>query len=241
MGAVLVREWLGFIRGMGRTGMVRFVAIYFVVFGFVLPSSLGDVTAAYVVFAFVPLYVAGPLAVDAFAGERERNTLETLLTSGVTPGDLLAGKALFSFLFGLFTSWSVMALYTAWSAIRGWEMPGMGLLLPVMAGGLFSSVLGCLTGLHVSMKARTVRSGQQWFSIALLVMVLGVPMFLRFILPHLPAGILTSLGELFMGGWSSTGVLLLSGAALIACTVLWLALRGRVGGLWRLNPGKAVR
>jgi len=241
MGAVLRREWLCFLSGMGRPGLIRFVAIYFVVFGFVLPGSLGDVTAAYVVFAFVPLYVAGPLAVDAFAGERERETLETLLSSPVTPRKLLGGKALFPLLFGLFTSWSVMGLFTVWSAIKGWEMPGIGLLIPVMAGGLFTAVLGSLTGLHVSLRAKSVRSGQQWFSIALLAMVLGIPMFARFILPRLPSGVLVSVGDLFRGGWGSAGVLFLEAGALLSCTVLWLTLRGRVGGLWRLNAAKGER
>jgi ABC-2 type transport system permease protein len=241
MGAVLRREWLCFLSGMGRPGLVRFVAIYFVVFGFVLPGSLGNVTAAYVVFAFVPLYVAGPLAVDAFAGERERATLETLLTSPVTPGKLLGGKMLFPLLFGLFTAWSVMGLFTVWSVIKGWELPGIGLLVPVMAGGVFTAVLGSLTGLHVSLRARSVRSGQQWFSIALLAMVLGMPLFAKFLLPRLPSGVLVSVGELFRGGWSSAGVLLLEAGALIACAILGLALRARVGSLWVLNPGKRER
>lgn len=238
MGAVLRREWLSFLSGMGRTGLIRFTAIYFVVFGLVLPGSLGDLTAAYVVFAFVPLYVAGPLAVDAFAGERERETLETLLSSPVTPGRLLAGKLLFPLLFGLCTAWSVMGLYTVWSALKDWELPGISLLLPVMAGGLLTAVLGSLAGLHVSLRAKSVRSGQQWFSIALLVMVLGVPLVARFLLPRLPQGVLASVGGLFRGGWCSPGVLALEAGLLAACATLLLALRIRIGDLWRLNAGR---
>jgi len=241
MGGVLRREWLGFLSAMGRTGLVRFLAIYFVVFGLVLPGSLGDTTAAYVVFAFVPLYVAGPLAVDAFAGERERQTLETLLSSPVAPGRLLAGKALFPVLFGLGTSWVVMAIYSLWSAVKGWEMPGTGLLLPVTAGGLVAAVLGSLVGLHVSLRARSVRSGQQWFSIALLVLVLGVPLAARFLVPRLPADVLESVGEMFRGGWGSPGALTLEAGLLVVCAGLFLTLRTGVRGLWRLNPGRGSR
>lgn len=241
MKAVLRRDWLRFLRAMGRAGLIRFIAIYFVVFGFVLPSSFDNPTAAFIVFAVIPLYLAGPLAVDAFAGERERNTLETLLTAPLTPAALLRGKALFPVLTALATTWCVMGLFTLWTVARGGGLPGPGTILAVITGGCFSSVLGALTGLHVSMKAKTVRSGQQWFSVTLLALVLGIPVYLNFLLPHLPQGVVASTADLFSGGFLSTGVLILGGCGLLACGSMWLALKRRVLGLWILNPAKDGR
>jgi len=241
MGAVLRREWLRFLRAMGRAGLVRFIAIYFIVFGFVLPSSFDDPSAALAVFAVIPLYVAGPLAVDAFAGERERKTLETLLTAPLSSSKLLAGKALFPMITALVTTWSVMVLFTVWTAIRGVMLPGPGTFAAVILGGVFSASLGAVTGLHVSMKAKTVRSGQQWFSVTLLALVLGIPLALNFLLPQLPKSLLVSVAELFDGGLDSPGVLSLAALGLLICTTMWLSLQRRVKGLWTLNPSKGRR
>lgn len=70
-----------------------------------LPADVHRQIVALLVFAAVPLYLLAPLllgaltAADNVAGERERGTLEVLLHSPLTDGELLAGK--------LVASWTV--------------------------------------------------------------------------------------------------------------------------------------
>lgn len=238
MKSVIRREWLRFYRAMGRFGLFRFIAIYVVIFGFVLPGSFDNPIAAFAVFAIIPLYIAGPLAVDAIAGERERNTLETLLTAPLSPIEFLGGKTLFSIMIAAGTSWMVLLLFTVWSVLRAKPLPSMPVFCAVLAGGLVSSLIGTLAGLHVSMKAKTVRSGQQWLAVVLMVIAFGIPLSTKFLIPYIPQSMRRSIALMFEGGWFSYGILLISAFAILVCTVLWLSLQRRVKGLWRLNTGK---
>jgi ABC-2 type transport system permease protein len=56
-------------------------------------TGVADLTVAYTLQILLPLFVI-LLAFPAFAAEREQGTLRQLLGTGVTPGALLAGKAL---------------------------------------------------------------------------------------------------------------------------------------------------
>lgn len=235
MKAVMLREWLRFLRSMGKTGLYRFVAIYGIIFGFVLPSSFDSTTAAFAVFAIIPLYIAGPLAVDAFAGERERSTLETLLTAPLSPGELLGGKTLFPFVFASATSWLIMMLFTTWSLIGSKTLPSITVCCAVLAGGLVTSMIGTLAGLHVSIKAKSVRSGQQWFAVVLLLIAFGIPLSMKLIFPYIPESLLRRIALLFEGGWFSAGILLIVIFALLVCSIMWVILQRRVKGIWRLN------
>ncbi|MBC8428608.1 MAG: ABC transporter permease subunit, partial [FCB group bacterium] len=159
MDAVLRREWLRYQRAMGKAGLVRFVALYVVIFGFVLPNSFDNPAAAFAVFAFIPLYVAGPLAVDAFVGERERNTLETLLTAPFSPAKLLWGKALFPVLVSTATVWLVMLLFSSYRLITGGKVSFLGGVVAGSFGGVLSSFFGGGIRFTVLMEAKLVRSG----------------------------------------------------------------------------------
>ncbi|MCK4504009.1 MAG: ABC transporter permease subunit [Candidatus Aegiribacteria sp.] len=236
MKAVILREWLRFYRAMGKMGLYRFIAIYGIIFGFILPGSFDNPTAAFAVFALIPLYVAGPLAVDAIAGERERNTLETLLTAPLSPMEILGGKTLFSIMIAAGTSWMVLLLFTVWSIVRTKSLPSLPVFCAVLAGGLVSSVIGTLAGLHVSMKAKTVRSGQQWFAVVLMLIAFGIPLSIQFLIPYIPQSLMRRIALMFEGGWFSYGIILIVAFAVLVCAVLWLSLQRRIKGLWRLNP-----
>lgn len=56
-------------------------------------------------FLLIPLLISGIITSDSFAGERERNTLETLLTAPLKEHELLLGKALTPFLPALLITW----------------------------------------------------------------------------------------------------------------------------------------
>src|SRR5205085_1338470 len=56
-------------------------------------------------FLIVPLMVASVLAADAFAGEKERKTLESLLHLPIPEGDLFYAKVLGAFVPAVLISW----------------------------------------------------------------------------------------------------------------------------------------
>lgn len=235
MDAVLRREWLRYQRAMGKAGLVRFVALYVVIFGFVLPNSFDNPAAAFAVFAFIPLYVAGPLAVDAFVGERERNTLETLLTAPFSPAKLLWGKALFPVLVSTATVWLVMLLFSSYRLITGGKLPSVEVVVTVILAGLLTSFLGAVIGLHVSMKAKSVRSGLQWFSVFLLVIALGIPFLLSFLHPYIPLNIILWIKKIFSGGLFSMGSIIIASAVILICSIFWKTLEYRTQNLWKMN------
>ena len=62
-------------------------------------------------FLIVPLMVASVLAADAFAGEKERKTLETLLHLPIADRDLFYAKVLGAFLPAVLVSWVGFVLF----------------------------------------------------------------------------------------------------------------------------------
>jgi len=68
-------------------------------------------------FLLIPLLVSGIITSDSFAGERERNTLEALLSAPVRPRDILLGKIMTPFFPALLVTWVSFALMT-WAASR---------------------------------------------------------------------------------------------------------------------------
>ncbi|HYJ79916.1 MAG TPA: ABC transporter permease subunit [Longimicrobiaceae bacterium] len=98
-------------------------------------------------FLIVPLMVAGGVAADSFAGERERRTLEALLHTPLTDLELFAGKvaaawvmamlvAVLGFvLYGLtvnLAAWPIMGRVffpnLTWLLLIGWVTPAVALL-----------------------------------------------------------------------------------------------------------------
>ena len=80
-------------------------------------------------FLIVPLMVSAVLAGDAFAGEKERKTLETLLHLPVRDRDLYIGKLLVGFVPSVAVSWIGFALFcvvanaSAWPACSACSCP----------------------------------------------------------------------------------------------------------------------
>lgn len=68
----------------------------------------------------IPLMVSAVLAADAFAGEKERRTLETLLHLPITDRDLFFAKILGAFLPAIAITWVGAVLYSVISNVIAW-------------------------------------------------------------------------------------------------------------------------
>ncbi len=169
----------------GKTGMLIFMGV----FGILMPLQNGEawIRSPFVLvyWAWIPILLASGVVADAFAGERERHTLETLLASRLSDRAILAGKIGAAVLYGWgLTMICVLIGAAAVTAAHGkgrilfypWPIAG-GILVLTLLVALFGSSLGVL----ISLRAATVRQAQQVFSVAFLI--LFVPIFA---LPMLP-------------------------------------------------------
>lgn len=163
----------------GRGGLN--ILIMLVVFGVVLPLQTGAewVTSPLILlsWAWVPLLLVSSVIAQAFAGERERHTLETLLSTRLSDSSILLGKIAAAVVYG----WglAMLSLIVGLITINIAFAKGGLLIYPVeiALGGVVLTWLVASTvaaaGTLVSLHASTVRQAQQTLSMASFVIVFG--------------------------------------------------------------------
>jgi len=126
-----------------------------------------------------------PLAADAFAGEKERNTLEILLCSPLSSAALFLGKVAGLLLFPVGFAWFGQSLLLALLALRGVALGERApeLLLTFGSAPVLAGALGAL-GITLSIRAETVRAATQSLAPALLVLFLVVPLTAPWLFSH---------------------------------------------------------
>lgn len=228
LATVMRKEWRELLRLRGR---IRSTAVWtlllLALFGLVIPllTDMSVMSALGGVFLFwVPVILIMPVVADTFAGERERQTLETLLASRLPTAAMVLGKLLVVLLYG-YGAMLLLALMSHLVATHGAaavpaaeslrllavSLPAAALLMLLFATG------GCL----LSLRAPTVRQAQQ--SIGLVAVV--VPFVALLLLVRLPVdwwrALVVALGP---GGWARplAGLVLLG----LSLALVLLALRG---------------
>ena len=118
-------------------------------------------------FLIVPLMVSAVLAADAFAGEKERKTLETLLHLPLSERDLFIAKLLMAFVPAVLLSWigfvcfAVVTNTVAWPVMHRVFVPTRLWLVMIfwVAPGVAALGLGIMV--RVSARARTSQEANQ--------------------------------------------------------------------------------
>ncbi len=151
------------------------------------PSGIADATGQvlYVVlnytflpfFLIVPLMTATIVAANAFVGEKERRTLETLLYTPITNGELLIAKVLSALVPAVGVGWLAFVVYFGvtnafylstqgtWIVGAWIWVPTLLLLVPAIAfAGLTASVMA-------SLKAKSFMEAQQIAGVVVLPLV----------------------------------------------------------------------
>jgi ABC-2 type transport system permease protein len=177
---VMWKEWReillqgGSLRG-GRLGLLVMIGV----FGVFMPLQMGrawiDSPIVLIYWAWVPFLLASNIVVDAFAGERERHTLETLLASRLSDQAILFGKVGAAVGY----AWGVALISLALGLVTVNLVHGRGelLLYPANVGllaialSLLVSTLAASAGVLISLRAATVRQAQQTMSIVMLALV----------------------------------------------------------------------
>lgn len=175
----------GSFRG-GITGMLIFVGV----FGIVLPLEMGrgwiESPATLVYWAWVPLFVGVSIVADAFAGERERHTLETLLASRLPDRAILLGKIASAMTYSLsITLASVVLGVITINLANLAEAPILyapAVALGIVGFAILGAGLSATAGALVSLRAGSVRQAQQTLSIGVLLLFV-LPVFGSQLLP----------------------------------------------------------
>jgi ABC-2 type transport system permease protein len=214
----------GSVRG-GRFGVILMLAV----FGVLLPLQNGaswvtsPITMVY--WAWVPLMLVTGMIADAFAGERERHTLETLLASRLPDEAILFGKVAAAVAYGL---GSMLAMFLCGLVTVNIAFGhGHLLLYPWMSiaaalvGGLLTAGLAASAGVLVSLRAATVRQAAQTLSIALMLCIF-VP---AFGIPALPkpwrSALLSAASTMSVRQWIAAAfvILILADAGLLTAAM----------------------
>ena len=164
----------------GKLGILLFVGV----FGVFLPLQSGrgwvEAPSALIYWAWVPLFLVSSVIADAFAGERERHTLETLLASRLSDRAILLGKFAAAVAYGVSIAWASLLLgLVIVNLVHG---AGDLLLYPLNVGmgiiafSLLGAGVAAGAGILVSLRASTVRQAQQTLSLAIMLL-LFVPVF----------------------------------------------------------------
>jgi ABC-type Na+ efflux pump permease subunit len=118
-------------------------------------------------FLVVPLMVSAVLAADAFAGEKERRTLESLLHLPVSDRDLFVAKLLGAFLPAMAISWVGFVAFALTSNIVAWPVMHR-IFVPTRLWGVMIvwvapavATLGLGVMVRVSARARTTQEANQ--------------------------------------------------------------------------------
>jgi len=131
-------------------------------------------------FLIIPIMASSVLASDSFAGEKDRKTIEALLATPLTDGELLLGKILVSFVPSMAVTISAFALYCVIVDVSSFSLFNGAILLPnlLWAALIFLvTPLVALAGIGitvmVSLRVKGYREAQQ-LSAILVLPVLGL-------------------------------------------------------------------
>ncbi len=222
---VVTKEWKELTASDGGLWVnLTTLAVFLTIVGILLPWQLGPlwVYAPWVVgtWAWISFFLVTTVTADSVAGERERNTLETLLATRLSDASILTGKLL-AVVIGVWLATLLcipMGLITVnLLADGGPHLFSPGHLAAIALLILAATTFGGAFGVLVSIRAPSVRQAQQTLAIGALALF-AIPVV---IVRLLPGSWTAELVHLFTVGPPETLALTLS-AVLWSLTVLLL-------------------
>lgn len=163
---LVLRKDLGDLTGrLGRGALTRTLVVV-VVFGLLVPlryEGAANLPAFFAVFmAFVPARI---VAIDAYAGERERGTLEVLLASPLSDRGIAIGKIAAAAVYGATRGWLFLATWAGAAAllratglVPDAPVPGPAVAAAVALTGGVVALAAAVFGVWQSALAPSVRA-----------------------------------------------------------------------------------
>lgn len=140
------------------------------------------------------------LIADAIAGERERHTLETLLSTRLSDTAIILGKILAAVMYG--AAFASTNLLIGWSVVNLKYGSGTLLTIPLFRLAALFALIGAGSffiagmGVFVSLRAATVRQAQQTFGVIILLLMMTPVLFVQFVAPELQEQLIASASTL---------------------------------------------
>lgn len=189
-----------YMRGSKRgTLLAMFVPAF--VLGVLFPLQLGslwiETPFSLITWIIVPFILISSIIADSFAGERERHTLETLLSTRLSEKAILLGKICAAMLYSL--SITVIIVFLSLVTVSIADGEGRFLLFSPIIGisgvttGILMASIAANAGTLVSLRATTVRQAQQTLGLALFVIFFSPSIIIQFV----PKSYLENLREYF--------------------------------------------
>jgi ABC-type Na+ efflux pump permease subunit len=131
-------------------------------------------------YLILPLMVASVIAADSFAGEKERKTLEALLYTPTTDGELFFSKLLSAWLPAVSVAWGGFVLYAVVANVAAWSTMGQiffpNLMWLILVLWVAPAVAGVALGFTVlvSVRAQGFQDAYQLGAMVVLPIVLLV-------------------------------------------------------------------
>lgn len=229
MAVIVWKEWKEILlqRGSRRGGSLTMLLLLGIMGVFVpLQSGREFLTEPTIilVWSWLPLLLCMSVIADAFAGERERHTLETLLASRLSDRAILFGKLAASVLYGWGQSTAGLLLGAVTINIAfpdgGLVFYDLGLFFGALVASLLASVLISALGVLVSLRAETVRQAYQRLSFGFLAIWFIPMLFLQFAPASMTQPILNALERMDMGAiipWAAGIVIAIDVALVVVC------------------------
>lgn len=215
--------WKEFREFAGQRSTLLSIAIFLGMFAVFMPYQRGrewlESPLGVANLVFVPLFLVLTLIADAFAGERERHTLDTLLASRLPDQAILFGKAIAAVGYGWVLT--LLGLLVGLATVNVKEGADDLLLYPAGIGfgaaGFSLLAIAMVTGAGIlfSLRASTVRQAQQTLNAGLLAF--GVAVIAT--VSVLPDGVRSRLDEAIRDA-SPTRLMLSIAAVLVLVNVL---------------------
>ncbi len=209
--------------GRGKFAPLLLLAIYGIVFPLQAGRSWVDSYQVVGFAAGISVFLSLSIVADAFAGERERHTLETLLASRLSDLAILVGKIATVVLYG----WglTIASLIVGLVAVNltvgsGHIMlyPGWRILATVVLS-LLLTILSTGIGVIVSLRAATVRQATQILTIG----PLAVFFVIFFGLQSLPASLRSDIGNRLKSmGLSTVAIVVLIALLVLDVLILYI-------------------
>ena len=170
--------------GFSNPGGLVPLIILLIGIGVFLPAQIGrtwiESPQSLIYWAWIPLFLVINMIADSFAGEKERNTLETLLATCLTEKSIILGKVFssVSYVFIIKCLLLLSGLVTVNIIHANGEVVLYSLFdfISIIFIGFLLTILVATVGAIFSLKANSVKQAQQNLSIAVMLL-LFVPIF----------------------------------------------------------------
>ena len=177
-------------RGSRKSSLI-YLGIIIGLIGVFMPLQSGRIWLSEpivsLVWSWFPVFLMISMVTDSIAGERERNTLETLLASRLSDRAILFGKIAGAVIYG----WSISVIGNLVAVLtvnlsnsqEGFQFYSPGLFVVLLVVPLVIGILMSSLGVLVSLNAPTARSAYQKLSLVMLAFWF-LPMFALNVIPE---------------------------------------------------------